>query len=406
MAKKKRSRKDSRKKVSAKDRAKKHTTGFERTSIQVPADTEMFKLDKAGTRRVDIIPFIAGAGNPWAEKGELHYERTFWVHRGIGPNNDAYVCPAKTAKKPCPICEYRSELQKDPDANEDEIKSLAPKERQIFNVVDKAEPEKGIQIWDISFYLFGKLLDAEVRNADEDEDFDLFADPEEGSTLKLGVAEKSFAGATFYEVETIGFKPRSELDEDLLEEALCLDDLVIVLPYDELKAIFLQVDDGDDEGDDDEEEKPKKKSKGKKAKKKVEEPEDDEDEDDDEGELIIPDGHHECTACQGSGENSKGGVCRPCRGLGYLPDDDEDDDDEEEEKPKKSKGKKAKKEPEPEDDEDEDEPWDDDEEEEEPPKKKPKKKPAPKKKSKGKKKKESEPEPEEDDDEDWDDGWD
>ena len=56
-----------------------------------------------------------------------------------------------------------------------------------------------------------------------------------------------------------------------------------------------------------------------------------------------------CVACGGTGKNSKGGVCSPCKGKGYklVPSKKsviEDDDDEEEETatPKKSKGKENK----------------------------------------------------------------
>lgn len=256
-----------RKRVSARQRAETHKTGYERTSLNIGAETPVFKLDRAGTRRVDVIPYRSTGGNPFVEKGELSPERTYFTHRGIGPNNDTFVCPAKTAKKPCPICEYRSKLQRDPDADEKLIQDLAPKERQLWNVIDLEEPEKGVQLWDISFHLFGKLLDAEIRNADEGDEYEFYADPTEGMSLKLGIAEKSFAGNTFYEVETIGFKTRREqYDEDIVEKAHPLDKLLIVPEYEKFKAVFLQTEKAD-EGDEENQEAtpplPAKKSKDK-----------------------------------------------------------------------------------------------------------------------------------------------
>src|SRR3990167_806457 len=256
-----------RKRVSARQRAETHKTGYERTSLNIGADVPVFKLDRATPRRIDVIPYRVTGGNPCVEAGELSPERTYWTHRGIGANNDTFVCPAKTAKKPCPICEYRSKLQRDPDAAEDLIKDLAPKERQLWNVIDAEEPEKGVQLWDVSFHLFGKLLDAEIRNADEGDEYEFYADPMEGMTLKLGVAEKSFAGNTFYEVETIGFKRRREqYDEDVIDKAHPLDKLLIIPDYDKLKAVFLQTDAGSE--DDEDEQKPPKKGSTKAAKAK------------------------------------------------------------------------------------------------------------------------------------------
>jgi hypothetical protein len=261
-----RRKKKRREKLSAKTRAETHKTGFERTQFEVGNDVPFFRLDRAGSKRIDIIPFEVKANHPEVkvgriDEGDLYFERTYFVHRGIGANNDSFVCPAKEEGKRCPVCEYRAKLRKDPDADEDLVQQLAPKERQLWNVIDKEEQEKGVQVWDISFHLFGKLLDAEVRNADEDEDYQYYADLESGSTLKLGVAEKSFAKRTFYEVETIGFKPRREpYAEDILEQTHSLDDILKVLEYDKLKSIFMQTTDDEDEDEDEPEEKPKSRS--------------------------------------------------------------------------------------------------------------------------------------------------
>jgi len=235
---------------SAKRRAETHKGGWEQTTLNVGTDIKFFTLDREGIRKIDILPYQTKASTSYVESGELHYERTFWIHRSVGANNDAYVCLAKTMNKPCPICEHRRGLMKDPDADENVIKEMAPKERQLWNVIDRDEPDKGVQLWDISYHLFGKLLDKEIRNSDEDDEFDTFFHLEDGKVLKLGIGERSFAGRSFYEVETIGFKNRPEpYDDDVLEKVHCLDDCLLVLEYDKLKAIFLQTESvgGDEE---------------------------------------------------------------------------------------------------------------------------------------------------------------
>ena len=249
-----------RRRVSARKRAETHKTGFERTTLDVGSDVKFFSLDKVGTRRVDVIPYKVGKGNPYCETvGELFFERTFYEHRDIGVNQEKFVCPAKTVNKRCPICDYINKLNRDPNADPELIKALAPRQRQLFNVIDIEDRDEGVQIWDISFHLFGKLLDAEIRNADEDEEYEFFADLDGGQTLKLGITDKVIGkGKPFYEVETIGFKKRQEeYDEEILEQTHCLDDILRILDYDKLKAIFLQTDDSDE--DSEEEEKPKRK---------------------------------------------------------------------------------------------------------------------------------------------------
>lgn len=279
--------------LSAKKWAETADSGFTPTVVKLPEGVNFFGPKKAGTFRLEIIPYEVpanpkGGQNPNAQPGELHYERTYFSHRGIGADERSYVCPAKTCGRPCPICEHRRELMRDRDADEDLIKALAPKQRQLWNIYDHAEPEKGVQVWDVSFHLFGRQLKAAINNADEDDGWEYFADPADGLTLRIGMEEKSFAGNSFLECATVGFKSRREpLSDEILDAAQPLDDLLILLDYDKLKSIFLQeegVDHGDDEpapkkerkqskpADDDDEPAQKKQSKpAKEEKPKAEE---------------------------------------------------------------------------------------------------------------------------------------
>lgn len=244
-------------KLSAKRWAETADSGFTPTVVKLPDGVSFFQPKKAGTYRLEIVPYEVpdnprGGQNPNAQSGELHYERTYFSHRGIGADEKSYVCPARTAGKPCPICEHRKELMRDKDADEDLIKALAPKQRQLWNVYDHGDAEKGVQIWDVSFHLFGKQLKAAVLNADEDDKYEYFADPEDGLTLRVGMEEKSFAGNSFLEAASIGFKARKEpLAKEILDAAQPLDDLLILLEHDKLKSIFLQEEGVEHQDDDD-----------------------------------------------------------------------------------------------------------------------------------------------------------
>jgi len=362
--------------TSARERAEKQSSGYTQTYLKVPDGIQLFK-PKSGTMMLDILPYEAGEDNPWAEPGNMHWERTYWAHRGIGANSDTYVCPRMTRKQKCPICEFRMALvKKGDDGDEDLIKDLSPKQRQLFNVRNLKDPDKGFQLWDISYHLFGKALDARLRNSDEDDEWDKFFFIEEGTTLRVGFAEKSFGGATFYEAETIDFKARKQpYDDEVLEQVQCLDELLIVPSYKELKDAFLEAKKSDeDEDDEDEEETPPKK---KKRKAPV-----DEDEDEDEDEETPPPKKKRKAPVDEDEDDEEDEPPPAKKKLGkksakddwddFDEDDkseDEDDEDEDEDPPKKKKRKPPVDEDE-EDDEEEDEDEEDEDEDENPPAKK------------------------------------
>lgn len=262
--------KKKRKRVSAKKAAEKNSGGIDFTSISLPDGVGLFDM-KEGIRRVDILPYTVGTPgpsgpNPEAGEGDVYFERTFYTHRDIGADGNTYVCLAKTAGKKCPVCESRASMLKN-GADKDVADELLPKKRQLWNVYDREAPDKNVQVWDVSFHLFGKQLYKEINNADEDDDFEFFADPQEGSTLRLGIEEVNRGGYKFNSVETIGFKVRkTPLSDEVLEQANDLDGVLTVLSYKDLEAIYLQTvdDDGEDEEedneDDEEEVQPKKRT--------------------------------------------------------------------------------------------------------------------------------------------------
>ena len=305
-----------RKYSNAKEIAQKALT-FEPSAISLPDGTSLWRPKKEGVYRMEILPYEVGKGNPNADEGMVHWERTFYVHSRIGPNQQWFLCPAQTLGKKCPICEFRAKLMKDVDSDEEMIAALAPKKRQLFNILVHGEEDKGIQLFEYSFHQFGKLLFTYLKNDDEDE-YQNFSHLDDGQTLKVSFDDK---GAYGKEASVIEFKPRkTELDEDLLDQTHCLDDLMKETPFKEMKNALLQT---TSEDDDDEDEKPKSKSKAKskpaaksKSKKKVEEDGDDEDEDGEDWEDDEEDDEEE-----------------------EDEDDVDEEDEDEDEKPKKSKSK-------------------------------------------------------------------
>ncbi len=269
---KKKDKKKQKRESTALRRASQMDQGYESTCIKMPEGLSFLSLKdalKSLKLTVDIVPYVAGEGNPVADSGMTHYERSFFVHKNIGPGNGTYVCPSKTENKACPVCEHRDKLLKDgADHKDDTVKALRAKERELFLVVCEGQEDKGILLWDISTHLFGNLLHSYILDADEDENISFFyeADAEDGKRLRIGFEKKTFNGNDYFEAKTIRFKDRSALSEGIVNHDICLDDLLIVKSYEELKAVFLQT--GGETSKKEGSKEPKKDKKKKNKKKK------------------------------------------------------------------------------------------------------------------------------------------
>jgi len=218
--------------------------------LQLPKGVNVFSA-KPGSRNVllDILPYeVTDAKHPdrddeneIAVPGTLWFKRPYWVHRNVGSGNDTAVCPLMSAKKPCPICEYRSKLQKK-GADAEEIKALRPSKRNLYVVVplNDREEEATPHIFDISDYNFQKLLNEEIQT---DESYEVFPDLEEGLTLKVRFDASTIGNSKPYaEASRIDFKEREPYEESILDEVPNLDVVLTILPYDELNAKFFEVD--------------------------------------------------------------------------------------------------------------------------------------------------------------------
>jgi hypothetical protein len=352
-------------KVSANSHEQRTRTGF--GYLNLPDGISSYSSPKSGNVSLDFLPYIVTDRNHpdknekigVALEGELWYKRPFKVHRNVGPNQDAFICPTSIGKK-CPICEHRAKRKME-GAGDDELRELSPSNRNLYIVVplgDK-EHEQKPHVWDVSQFLFQKKLNEEIEANPDNE---IFPDIEEGLTVKLRFTEESFGANKFGSVSRIDFVSRkNQYEESILEEIPSLDEMLKVLSYKDLQAKFFDMDDEelaeaeteeeeekprsrksaaphsirdelpeeDEEEEEEEEEKPKKDKPMSRSKpsRKQEEEEDDEEEDDtppddeeeeEEEEEEIP-VKERCVACKGTGKNSKGGTCSPCKGTGRKP---------------------------------------------------------------------------------------
>lgn len=235
---------------SMRDRARKRAEGREQQGnwvIDIPEGVNRFepKVVKGGMK-LNIIPYqVTISDHPVVSKGELWYQRTYFVHRDVGSEGKARICPLKTFKKPCPICEQRDDLVKK-GADKDLIKTLIPKERELYNVIDLDDEDKGVQLWDISYHLFGKQLEKELREGKED--YAGFAELKNGYTLNVRFESKTLPtkdgskANPFFDADRIDFEKRENYKDTILEDVHELDKMLIQLSYTQLEKEFLELD--------------------------------------------------------------------------------------------------------------------------------------------------------------------
>lgn len=208
----------------------------------VPDGVDFFKPQKPGIYHIDILPYrVTVNNNPQVSEGDVWFERTVYVHFG---EHLAYICPRTIGKK-CPICDHRFKLMKDPNADEELIKALKPKERQLFNVICLDDDEPKIKIWEVSRFLFGEFLEEEIRNGDEENASFFFY--ECGKTLKVRFKQENLGDNTFLKTHRIDFLDREDYGADILKETIDLDKILIVLPYEELEKKFFEFDESQDD---------------------------------------------------------------------------------------------------------------------------------------------------------------
>jgi len=194
---------------------------------------------KEGTHVIDILPYIAGKNNPHAKPGESTYLLDLWVHYGVGVNDDAYICLAKTYGKRCPICEYRKDILRKGEEVE-RANELMPKRRVVYAIVcydSKEEEDKGVQVWEVAHFFMERHL-VELAKNPRTGGMVLFASPykEQGKSIQFtrrgrGRGNVEFIGHKFLDRDY-------DIDKKLLEQVPCLDELIYIPTYEEVYEAF------------------------------------------------------------------------------------------------------------------------------------------------------------------------
>ena len=224
----------------------------------LPKGIRVFSPDPNGKYLLDFIPYIVTDKNHpdrddesgIALPGQQWYRRPIKVHRNIGVNNEAVVCPTSVGKR-CPICEYRAEQIKK-GASKEITNPLKTTYRNLYLVIPKGDRkyEEDIHIWDVSQFLFQDLLNEELE---ENEDYEVFPDLEQGYSVRVRF-ESTTIGASkpFATARRIDFIKREEqYDPGFIDECPNLDKMFKVYSYDELQRKFFEMDVGGEPSIDD-----------------------------------------------------------------------------------------------------------------------------------------------------------
>lgn len=78
-------------------------------------------------------------------KGAKHYGHDIYVHYGVGPDRQTYLCLNKMKNEPCPICEEREVVARGGD--EDYAKELEARKRVLVYLIDRNKEKEGLQAW-------------------------------------------------------------------------------------------------------------------------------------------------------------------------------------------------------------------------------------------------------------------
>ena len=161
---------------------------------------------------------------------------------------------AKTHNKRCPVCEYQAFLR-DTEASDDEIKRWNPTRRTYYNVLvydNEKEQAKGVQIFDIAHYYMEPELLAlsrpRSRGGVETGEKIFFSSPDKDGKSIAFTREGTRRNTTY---KAFKFIDRDyDLEEEILKQAKCLDEIIHIPTYEEVKeALYLGLPDGKEEAE-------------------------------------------------------------------------------------------------------------------------------------------------------------
>lgn len=163
-----------------------------------------------------------------------HFGLDIWVHYGVGPDRQTYLCLHKMKGEPCPVCEEHAKAVRDGD--EEYAYQTRPTRRVLVYLIDRDNEKEGVMAWAMPQSLDTTIVQVSVDKRSGDV---LPIDhPEEGydvSFTKTGAKER-----TKYEGVQIARRDSDLGDEAWLDFAVehPLPDMLQYFSYDHIAAEF------------------------------------------------------------------------------------------------------------------------------------------------------------------------
>lgn len=168
-------------------------------------------------------------------KGAEHYGLDLYVHYGVGPDRQSYLCLTKMLDKPDPIAEEHATALRDGE-DKDYVKSLEAKRRCGVYLIDRDAEKEGVQFWAMPWTIDADINKLSVdRKTGETLNID---DPEDGYDIEF---EKTGTGArTKYEAVAIARRSSPLGNRKWLDYAVenPIPDQLVYFEYDHIAKAF------------------------------------------------------------------------------------------------------------------------------------------------------------------------
>lgn len=123
-----------------------------------------------GNNRLRILPPTWKDSEDWAFRIFIHY--------GVGPDEQSYLCPKLMNDEECPVCEEETRLARAGET--DDAKKMKAKKRFGCWVIDRKAEDEGPQFWSMPFTVW---QEANISAEDEDGQIREFDHPTKGLDL-------------------------------------------------------------------------------------------------------------------------------------------------------------------------------------------------------------------------------
>jgi hypothetical protein len=188
-----------------------------------------FWKPQRGENQLRILP-------PWSKKGTFYLERP--LHWGVGPSKRSVVCGAANDQS-CFICDRIEELsQSNNPRDQAEAQRMAVSMRMLMNIVDLADVDTGVQVWETSDKMVMRLMSL-MMDADHGD----FTHPDKGYSVKF-TKQGDGKGTKYGDLRTGKSAPVPYAGWE--GELKNLDRYVRVLDYEAQRRAYEGLDEGDD----------------------------------------------------------------------------------------------------------------------------------------------------------------